>query len=65
LFDAFEVEPFNEELGKKVAKYPERAGYIMCGLVLFSYLGSIPWFYLAGKSYTEFKRKEEEALRQS
>lgn len=44
--------------------HPERYGYILCAFVFFSYLGSIPFFYLAGNSYKEFlhrKKIEEEA----
>lgn len=33
--------------------YPERYGYILCAFVFFSYLGSIPFFYLAGRSYED------------
>ena len=44
----------------ETAKYPARYGYIMCAFVLFSYLGSIPFFYLAGRSYEKFKRKQDE-----
>ena len=43
-----------------VSNNRQRSGYILCVLVLFSYLGSIPFFFLAGKSYTAFKRKEAE-----
>lgn len=44
-------------------KYPERYGYILCAFVFFSYLGSIPFFYLAGNSYKDMlekKKREEE-----
>jgi len=47
-----------------VKNYPARYGYILCAFVFFSYLGSIPFFYLAGNSYKEFlhrKKVEEEA----
>ena len=43
--------------------YPERYGYILCAFVFFSYLGSIPFFLLAGNSYKALlkKKAEEEA----
>ena len=55
-------------LGQFVETYslkviPQRYGYILCAFVFFSYLGSIPFFYLAGNSYKkllEKKKKEEE-----
>ena len=34
-------------------------GQILCIFVLFSYLGSIPFFILAGNCYKEFKEREE------
>jgi len=54
LFNSFDVD-----------KHPERAGHIMCVMVLFSYLGSIPWFYLSGLSYSAFKRREQQELEQA
>lgn len=42
-----------------VTENRQRSGHILCVLVLFAYLGSIPFFYLAGKSYTAFKRREQ------
>jgi len=44
-------------------KYPERYGYILCAFVFFSYLGSVPFFYLAGNAYKKYliKKEEEEA----
>ena len=39
--------------------HPERSGYIMCAFVFFSYLGSVPWFYLAGLSYRDHLKKKE------
>lgn len=38
--------------------HPERFGYILCAFVVFGYLCSIPFFYLAGLSYTKFKTEE-------
>ena len=35
-------------------------GYILCAFVVFSYAGSLPFFYLAGRCYTTFKKKEDE-----
>ena len=34
-------------------------GWILCGFVIFSYGGSIPFMLLAGKSYTKFKQAEK------
>lgn len=42
-----------------VSDHPERSGYILCVLVLISYLGSIPFFLLAGHTYTAYKLKEK------
>ena len=39
-------------------EYPERYGYILFGFVCFSYLGSIPFFYLSGNSYKAFKERQ-------
>ena len=40
--------------------FPERYGYILCSFVFFSYLGSIPFFLLAGNSYKKLLAKREE-----
>jgi len=37
---------------------PSAYGYILCVFICFSYGGSIPFFFLAGKSYEKFKIKE-------
>ena len=29
-------------------------GYTLCGMILVSYLGCVPFFYLAGRHYTGF-----------
>jgi hypothetical protein len=46
-----------------LANHPERYGYILCAFVCFSYLGSLPFFFLAGRSYTAIvkKKREQEA----
>ena len=36
-----------------------RSGQILCVLVLISYLGSVPFFFLAGRTYTQFKEEEK------
>jgi MFS family permease len=41
-------------------KHPELYGYILFAFVLFSYAGSIPFMWLAGRHYTAFKIKEDE-----
>ena len=38
---------------------PGRSGRILCVLVLISYLGSLPFFFLAGKAYTACKLQEK------
>lgn len=40
--------------------YPERYGYILFAFVCFSYLGSVPFFVLAGRSYTALNKREDE-----
>lgn len=47
-----------------LAHHRERYGYILCAFVFFSYLGSVPFFYLAGNSYRDLniKREEEKLL---
>jgi hypothetical protein len=45
--------------------HPERNGYILCGFVFFSYLGSIPFFYLAGLEYKKFMINKYKELEQS
>ena len=40
--------------------HPELYGYILFAFVLFSYAGSIPFMWLAGRHYTAFKIKEDE-----
>ena len=47
--------PCMENAYDENCKFLSRAGRHK--LVLFSYLGSIPFFYLAGKSYTKFKKE--------
>jgi len=37
---------------------PERIGWIMCALVTFSYIGSMPFFLMAGINYKKFKEEE-------
>lgn len=44
LFNAYDVKNHNG-----------RSGRILCVLVLISYLGSVPFFLLAGRTYTKFK----------
>ena len=39
------------EITYELKLHPERYGYIMCAFVCFSYLGSVPFFFLAGRSY--------------
>jgi len=50
----------------KAKENPEYYGYILFAFVCFSYGGSIPFMYLAGKHYKAFKEKEdaEKALNQ-
>eukprot|EP00347_Sterkiella_histriomuscorum_P013234 403365495 len=45
-------------------EHPEYIGYTLCAFVFFSYLGSIPGFIMAGKSYKEFLEKKKEAEEQ-
>ena len=33
-------------------------GYIVCAFALFSYMGSLPFFILAGREYEKVKKKE-------
>ena len=40
-------------------EHPELYGYILFGFVCFSYGGSIPFMWLAGKHYKAFKEKED------
>ena len=46
-----------------VTQYPERYGYILCAFVFFSYLGSVPFFFLAGNAYKKhlIKKEQDEA----
>ena len=44
----------------KAKENPELYGYILFSFVLFSYAGSIPFMWLAGRHYTAFKIKEDE-----
>ncbi len=46
-----------------INNHKERYGYVMCAFVFFSYLGSVPWFILAGMSYKKhlLKKWAEEA----
>jgi len=37
---------------------PALYGHFLCGFVVFSYLGSLPFFWLAGKHYKIFKERE-------
>jgi len=41
-------------------EHPERYGYILFAFVLFSYGGSIPFMWLAGKHYNTFMIKQIE-----
>ena len=43
--------------------HKERYGYILCAFVFFAYLGSGPFFFLAGNSYKQHlvKKQQEEA----
>jgi MFS family permease len=43
----------------KLDEHPERFGYILCSFVFFSYLGSVPFFFLAGKSYKQYLIKKQ------
>lgn len=50
-------------LGKLAISYnvddnPGRYGYILFIFVCISYGGALPFFWMAGNSYTEFKEKE-------
>lgn len=51
------LDALNTYLG--AADHVETYGYTLAGFTLFSYLGSVPFFYLAGKSYTEFQNEKE------
>jgi hypothetical protein len=50
----------------EVKQHPERYGYILCAFVWFSYLGSIPFFFLSGRNYKAMllKKRAEEAANQ-
>lgn len=37
--------------------HPERTGYILCAFVAFSYLGSMPFFFAAGRNYKAVKEE--------
>jgi hypothetical protein len=47
-----------DDKGNKDVADPSMYGYILFGFVAFSYLGSCPFFYLAGKHYRSFKLEE-------
>ena len=38
--------------------HKEMYGYILCAFVTFSYIGSVPFFYLAGRAYKQQMLKE-------
>lgn len=39
--------------------HKEMYGYLLCAFVAFSYIGSVPFFYLAGRSYKHQMLKEK------
>jgi len=52
-------------IGPKDHEQYKYSGIVIMSFVLFSYLGSIPFFFLAGKNYKEHKmrlRREQEGL---
>jgi len=52
----FETDP---DTDKKTATNPDDYGKILCLLIVISYGGSLPFFWMAGKEYTAHKKKEK------
>lgn len=48
----------------KAEDHPDLYGKYLCIFVVFSYGGSLPFFWLAGREYTKVKRRAEEAKQQ-
>ena len=51
------AQPLFNHFGVK--ENPQYSGRILACLVTFSYIGSIPFFYLGGRTYTKFKLEEK------
>ena len=58
LLSAKYVGEMTNDDGTKSPIHPEYFGYILFYFILISYGGSLPFFILAGRNYTQVKRKE-------